>query len=124
MRPVLEPDMMKGTLAALAASASIMSPPRRNRPARPVGRDADRARIGLAEQGRALVALVHVDAVARHQPVLAEGVLVAGDAVLVLEAALDEIVGDLRQPALGQLAQVVEVDGSIDAGQARRRSSQ
>ena len=33
MRPVLEPDMMKGTLAALAASASIMSPPRRNRPA-------------------------------------------------------------------------------------------
>ena len=35
--PVPVPDMMKGTLAALAASASIMSPPRRNSPMRPVG---------------------------------------------------------------------------------------
>ena len=80
------------------------------------GRDADRARVGLAEQGGALVARGHVDAVARHQPVLAEGVVVAGDSDLVLQAALDEIVGDLGQPALGQPAQVVEVDGGVNAG--------
>ena len=82
----------------------------------PGRRDADRARVGPAEQGRALVAGGDIDAVARHQRVLPEGVLVAGEADLVVQAALDEVVAELRQPALGQLAQVVEVDGGIDAG--------
>jgi hypothetical protein len=34
---VLAPDMMNGTFADLAASASIRSPPRRNKLASPVG---------------------------------------------------------------------------------------
>ena len=108
--------MMNGTLAALAASASMRSPPRAEKAGKAGRGDADGARVGPAEKGGALVAAVHVDAIARHQLVAAEGVLVAGDPVLVLEAALDEIVGDLRQAALGQLAQVVEVDGGIDVG--------
>ena len=80
------------------------------------GRDADGARIGLAEDGGALVACGHVDAIARHQPVFVEDVVVAGDSGLALQAALDEIVGDLRQAALGHPAQVVVVDGGINAG--------
>ena len=79
-------------------------------------RNPDRARVGPAEQGRALVPGGDVDAVARHQRVLLEGVLVAGEPVLVVETALDEVVGELRQPAFGQLAQVIEVDGGIDPG--------
>src|SRR4029079_5845972 len=44
---------------------------------------------------------------------LLEGVHVARHANLVLEAALDEIVGDLRQAPLGELAQVFEIDGGV-----------
>jgi len=89
------------------------APEQRGAPGR---RDPDRARIGPAEQARALISGRHIDAVARHQRVSLEGVLVASEPVLVVEAALDEVVGDLRQPALGELAQVIEVDGSIDPG--------
>ena len=89
------------------------APEQRGTPGR---RNPDRARVGPAEQRRALIPDGHVDAVARHQRVLLEGILVAGEPVLVVEAALDEVVGDLGQPALGQLAQVVEIDGGIDPG--------
>ena len=82
----------------------------------PGRRDADGACVGPAEDGGALVARGDVDAVARHQADALEGVLVAGEPVLVVEAALDEVVGELRQPALGELAQVLEVDGGIDTG--------
>jgi hypothetical protein len=40
--------------------------------------------------------------------------------VLVLEPALDEVIGDLWETSFGQLAQAVEIDGSV---QARRHVS-
>ena len=59
---------------------------------------------------RAEVPLRHVDAVARHQPVALEALEVAIETFLAVSAALDEIVGDLRQAPLGQQAQIVVVD--------------
>src|SRR5262249_3036619 len=62
----------------------------------------------------------HIHAIARHQPVLTKGAGVAGNPVLVLEAALDEIVGDFRQPTLGQPPQIVKIDGGIYVGDQGR----
>ncbi len=77
------------------------------------GRDADRARIGPAEQGRRLLARRDVDQVARHDTRLAEGLLVGDQPDLVVGAALDEVIGDLGQPLLGELAQVFDVHHAI-----------
>ena len=78
--------------------------------------DADRARIGPAENGGRLVARRDVDQVARHDARLAEGLLVGDEADLVVGAALDEVVGDLRQPLLGELAQVFDVHHAVHLG--------
>ncbi len=58
--------------------------------------------VGAAEQGGRLVAGGDIDAVARDEIEAGEGALVAGNAALVLQAALDEVEGDLGQPPLGQ----------------------
>ena len=76
-------------------------------------RDADRARIGPPEQRRRLVAHRHVDQVARHDARLAEGLLVGDQPDLVVGAALDEVVGDLGQPLLGELAQILDVHHAL-----------
>ena len=76
-------------------------------------RDADGAGIGPAEQRRRLVAHRHVDQVARHDARLAEGLLVGDQPDLVVGAALDEVIGDLGQPLLGELAQIVDVDHAL-----------
>src|SRR3546814_2779365 len=62
-----------------------------------------------------MVAFRYVDHVTRHQRPVAEAPLVAGQAVLVVATALDEVEGDLRQPLLRQPAQIVDVHGSIQA---------
>ena len=72
--------------------------------------DADRLRVGASEQFRRLRALRHVDHVAWHDAVALEAPHVALEAHLVVEAALDEVEGDLRQTALGGAAQVVVVE--------------
>ena len=77
-------------------------------------RDAERARIGAAEQGRRLVALRDIDQVARQQLMLVERRGVALEPALVLEPALDEIEGDLRQPPLRHAVQIFDIDGVID----------
>ncbi len=68
-------------------------------------------RIGAAEQRGRLVTRCNIDQVLRHQPHLAEGPVVSCQAVLVLDAALDEIERDLWQAPLGQPPQVVVVEG-------------
>jgi hypothetical protein len=77
-------------------------------------RDAERARIGAAEDGLALVAARDVDEIARQQVVALEGGPVALEAALVLDAALNEVEGDFRQPPPRQLVQVFDVDGVGD----------
>jgi len=77
-------------------------------------RDAERALVGAPENRRRLVARGHVDQVARQELVLAKRRGVALEAVLVLEAALDEIERDLGQPALGHLVQVFDIDRFFD----------
>ena len=82
---------------------------------RPAGRrDAERAREGLAENRLCLVALRHVDEIARQQLVLVKGRGVGFEAALVLEPALDEVESDLRQPPLRHAVQVFDIDGLID----------
>ena len=76
-------------------------------------RDADGARIGPSEERRRLVAHRDVDQVARHDARLPEGLLVGDEAHLVIGAALDEVVGNLGQPLLGELAQVVDVHHAV-----------
>ncbi len=74
-------------------------------------RDAERAGIGAPEERGALVDLGDIDEVARQQRPAAECILVLHKAVLVVDAALDEVVDNARQPPLGDLAQVFQVDG-------------
>jgi hypothetical protein len=77
-------------------------------------RDAERARVGPAEDGRRLVAAGDVDQVARQQAVLAERVGVAVEPALVVEPALDDVERRLRQAALGYLVQVLDIDRVVE----------
>lgn len=86
---------------------------RMEQPGETRGRDAEGARVTPAQQFGGLVALRHVDEVARHQLEAAKGLAVAPHAVLVVHAAIDEIEGDPRQLAPCHRAQVLEVDGSV-----------
>ena len=84
-----------GDVRAAAASASMhlaFAPVEADAAGR---RDPERARIGMAEHGRRLVALRHVDQIARQQPVLVKRGLVALEPALVLDPALDVVEHDL-----------------------------
>src|SRR5438094_331555 len=73
----------------------------------------ERVRKGLTEDCRGLVALRHIDEIARQQPMPVEDGFVARQAALILDAALDVIEHDLRQPPLRHAVQVFNVDGLI-----------
>src|SRR6266851_10442472 len=86
----------------------------------PAGRrDAERARKFLAEDRLCLVAHRHVDQVARQQLILVKSRGVGFEPALVLETALDEVEGDLRQAALRHLVQVFDIDRVFDPHRAR-----
>jgi hypothetical protein len=72
--------------------------------------DAARAVVGAPEQLGLLGALGDVHHVLGDDAVALEAPAVAVDSDLVVEAPLDEIKGDFREAALGQLPQVVVVD--------------
>ena len=78
------------------------------------GRDAVGAGPGAAEQLHRLVDLRDIDHVTRHEGALLKGVLIAPEPVLVLHAALDEVVNQLRHALLRHRAQIVEVDALVD----------
>ena len=61
-----------------------------------------------------LVALRHVDEIARQQLVLVKGRGVGFEPALVFEPALDKVEGDLRQPPLRHAVQVFDIDGFVD----------
>ena len=77
-------------------------------------RDAEWAREALSEERGGLVAPCDVDHVTRHQAMAREAFLVGRDAVLVLDAALDEVEGDPWQPPPGEAAQVVDIHCLFD----------
>jgi hypothetical protein len=85
-----------------------MSAPRRNNPALPVGEMPN----GLEKF------CPKIDEVARQQMVLVKRRCVAVQAALVLQPALDEVEGDLRQPPLGHAVQIFDVDGLIHSHRA------
>src|SRR6185437_9988471 len=78
-------------------------------------RNSERAGEFLPEDRRRLVALGHVDEVARQKVVLLERLGVAVEPALVLEPALDEVEGDLRQPPFRHLVQVFDIDGVVES---------
>ena len=77
------------------------------------GRDPDGAAPAPPEQRQGLVAAADVAQVARHQAVRIEGRAVAGQALLVVGAAFDEVEGDARQLAPRQALQIVEIDDGL-----------
>ena len=81
-------------------------------------RDAERARIGAAEDRLRLVALGYVDEIARQEIVLVKRRRVAVQPALVFEPALDKVERDLRQPPLGHAVQIFDVDGLVDPHRA------
>src|SRR6266478_10236015 len=83
--------------------------------AHPAGRgDPEQARKSLAEDRLCLVALRHIDEIARQQPVLVKGRSVGFQPALVLETAFDEVERNLRQPPLCHTVQVFDIDGLVD----------
>src|SRR5512146_2556210 len=72
-------------------------------------RDAERARVAAAEQGGGLAAPINLDQVARHDAMAREAGLVGHQTVLVLDAALDKVEHDPRQPPSGEPAQIVDI---------------
>src|SRR5262249_11866701 len=82
-------------------------------------RDAEGARKGLPEDRRRLLALGDIDEIARQQLMLMEGGGVAVEPVLVLQPALDEIEGDLRQAPLRHAVQIFNIDGVIQSHRAQ-----
>ena len=67
-----------------------------------------------AENRLRLVALRDIDEIARQQPVLMERGRIALQPALVLDPALDIVEHDLRQLALGELMQVLDIDHVVD----------
>src|SRR6185312_4466767 len=76
-------------------------------------RDAEGEGVVAAEQTHALLDARDVDEVARHELVAVEGALVACEAALILEPALDEIEAEPRQPPLRHAAEILDVDGFV-----------
>src|SRR5277367_1182150 len=75
--------------------------------------DAEGARVFAVEQVNGLIALRYIDEVVRDQALAIEGRLVAHDTKFVFDTALDEIIDDAGQAALGHLAQVIDIDRAI-----------
>ena len=104
---------MYGMFVLAAAWASIMSAPRRNSPAAPVGEIPNGLENFLAEDRLRLVARRDIDKIARHQQMLVKAECCATEPALVLAPALDEVERDLRQPPFRQAVQVFDIDASL-----------
>ena len=77
------------------------------------GCDAERAAPGPAEQAHRLVDRRHRTEIARHQADRSQHFGIQGEAMLVLDAALDEVEQDPGQGPSRGLAQILDADRAI-----------